>query len=254
MKKQLILLLAIILIPYVLAETIEQGQSQTIGGKEVTLISIQESKILVSVDGQKTIIGLNERKTINGIEIIVTEIFYSGELSKASIDTKLTYSCGDKVCSSYESSETCCSDCGCSGSQKCSENSCISPECLTDENCSDSNQLTEDYCSNYVCKHKEIGCSSNSECNDNNPDTDDVCSKGSCQNLPPICKTDEDCKDTNPCTIEKCINKDCQYEQIQDCEEKKEMKTEKQEIKVINEDSSQNFIKKFFNWIKNIFS
>ena len=250
MKFPIILFLSLILVPITLSLSLSQGQSETIENKVITVISIQESKILISVDGEKAILSLNEKETVNGIEIILTEIFYAEDSSSVSLDTKLTYSCGDKICNPSESSTTCCSDCGCSGSLKCSQNLCIAPECSIDLDCNDQNDLTDDSCSDYKCKHKEVKCEKNLECNDNNPETDDLCIKGSCQNLPPICSTDEDCSDQDPCTLNQCINKDCMSSQIPDCEKKEIKEVEKEMPKIEN----KSFIGKFFSWIKNIFS
>ena len=254
MKKLLILFL-IILIPLVYAESFTEGQSKIIEGKEVKIISIQESKILISVGEEKAILSLNEREIINGIEILLTEIVYIGdETSSASIDTKLTYSCGDNICSESESSETCCKDCGCSGSQKCSEdNICIVPECLLDNECNDLNDLTDDSCLDYICKHKEIKCEKDSECNDYDEETEDICIKSKCQNLPPVCRTDADCEDTNPCTLDQCIDKDCQYKQMENCAPPKETKEVKDEVIKFSEDSKQGLFSKLFSWIKNLF-
>jgi len=253
MKKLIIIFIALILIHSTLAITIEENQKETVEGREITLVSVQESKAVISVDGEKGILSLNERKIINGIEITLTDIFYSEDLALVSIDTKLTYSCGDGICSASESSENCCSDCGCTGSQECVENSCIIPECMLDEDCNDSNPLTQDSCSNYSCKFKEIKCSSNSECDDGDIDTEDSCYKGQCQNLPPICRTDKDCDDLNPCTLDQCINKDCQFKDIPNCNKEEKTETKTEEIIEFSQDSNNNFIQRFFSWIKNLF-
>ena len=262
MKKYLFLIIFILLLQTVIAEKLSQGESITIGGREIKIIAIQESKVIISVDDEKTILTQGQLKEISGIEITVTEIFSSQEISTVTFTAKLTYICGDNICNPRENSKNCCKDCKCEQNQVCSDNNCIIPECTSAKDCNDNNELTEDYCSDFKCNHREIKCKSNTDCNDNNPDTDDLCDKGRCKNIQNyICKTNEDCNDDNPCTTELCVNRDCQYKPIENCKEiKKEIISEKNisEQKTISQQTknlvtAKNFFKNIFNWFKNIF-
>lgn len=263
MKKSLIFLVILLFIPISFAETMKPSDTIDFNGREITLIGIQESKVLISVDGVKNIISLNQQEIINGVKINLVEIFDAGEFATADLNFELSYSCGDSQCDEFENQQNCCKDCGCSGTFKCVENSCITPECTQDSQCSDNNELTEDYCSDFKCKHRNIKCKSNSECNDNNPDTDDSCNKGKCQNfLNYVCKVNEDCEDDNPCTLDECINKDCKNTLKEDCEfkeiEESDKEEQQEEAKSNLEENVKEFrgnlLTKIVNWFKNLFS
>jgi len=260
--KKIFFLVFLLLLPIVSSLTLNQNQVYTYEERQIEILGIQASKILVSVDGQKDIVSLNQQKTINGIEITVTEIlFVDAEASTAAVDLSTSYICGDKTCDSFETYQSCCKDCGCGPktTDKCVENSCITPECSKDSDCNDNSELTEDKCEDYKCKHRKIKCENNSNCNDNNPDTDDLCDKGSCRNiLNYVCKVDLDCEDNNECTVDRCVNKDCINEKTEDCEvEVKEKVGEDTEVGTennVNEvKENKNFISRFFSWIFSFF-
>ncbi len=259
---KLLLILLLFLIPVALAETMQTSDEIDHNGRKITLVGIQESKVLIDVDGEKGIVELNKEKQINGVKILVTEIFDAGEFSTATITFSLAYACGDSQCDEFENQQNCCKDCGCSGTFKCVENSCIAPECTQDIQCNDSDELTEDYCSDFKCKHKNIKCKSDLDCNDNNTDTDDSCNKGKCLNLLNyVCKSNEDCEDDNPCTLDECINKDCKNTLKENCEFEEEKPTIVEETKSAEKGSLGENVKEFrmsllakiINWLKNLF-
>ncbi len=255
MKK--LFLIFLLLAPIIFAEEMEPLETITYEGREITLNAVQENKALISVDGEKNILSLNQQKTINGVKITLIEIFDAGEFGTANLNFELAYSCGNSECEEFETSQNCCKDCGCSGTLKCVENSCIIPECTLDAQCNDNNALTDDSCSDFKCKHRKIKCEKDLDCNDSNADTDDLCDKGNCKNiLNYVCKTDEDCIDDNPCTTDLCINKDCQNTLKEDCEfeepvleEETEENTAKEDVKELRE----NILTKIINWFKNLF-
>ena len=77
--------------------------------------------------------------------------------------------------------------------------------------CSDSNPSTIDSCSNAICIHDFVQCTTNSQCNDNNQYTQDSCinpgtTNSYCQNIPIACFNNNDCNDSNPQTNDVCIN------------------------------------------------
>jgi hypothetical protein len=260
MKRLYFFLILLILLQPLIAHELTQGQTKTIEDREITAISLKQSKAVMQVGTEKNIISLGQEKEINGVRIEIVDILYTGDDdSIVTFNTELTYSCGDLICDPSETPETCCQDCACSIGKQCTSNGCIQPQCFLDEDCNDSKELTKDTCENYKCKHKSIACDKDTQCNDNNPDTDDFCITGECQNLPPICTTDEDCLDDNPCTLDQCINRDCQYNSVQNCTTKKTETKEKPEspseetIIKMTRDSDPNFFQSFINWIKNLF-
>ncbi len=261
MKKYIIALILILFLQQALAIELKQGESTEFENRKITVISLQQSKAVIQVDEEKNIINLGQSEVIAGVKISISDILYTGdESSKLTLTAQLTYVCGDKICNPGETQENCCTDCKCSGSDRCTSAGCLLPQCFLNEDCNDNKELTKDSCEEYKCKHQKIKCENNRQCNDNNPDTDDFCSSGECQNLPPICKTDENCSDDNPCTLDQCINKDCQYKQIENCtppEKKKteEMKQEQKQEETIEftKEAEQNFFEKIIGWFKNLF-
>lgn len=247
MKKIIILLLFLLLLQSAYSVTLKKGESTNASSKEIKIIGIQESKIVVSVDGVNKILSVNEEKEINNVKVSLISIFYSDGDSTATIEVELSYSCGDKVCNPGERSEDCCSDCGCVNG-KCINNKCIVPQCERDSDCDDNNNLTEDSCVEYSCEHNKAKCKKDSDCDDGNIDTDDSCIKGKCKNIfNYICKTDSDCEDNDPCTINSCVNKDCKKEVIKDCKEVKEETKNEEEI------GKEGFFRRIINWFKGIF-
>tara|TARA_Y100000034_G_C6891217_1_gene410031 strand:- start:1662 stop:2432 length:771 start_codon:yes stop_codon:yes gene_type:complete len=255
MRKIIFLITFLFLIPIAFSatSTLQNGESSILNGREIKIVGIQESKVIVSVDGVKNIVSLDQERTINGVEILITEIFYAGELSTTTLDFNLGYSCGDNSCDVGETSENCCIDCGCTlSSEICNSKSvCIIPECSFDTDCNDYSELTEDYCSDSICKHRDIKCKEDLDCNDNDPDTDDTCFKRRCRNLLNyVCKTDIDCEDKNPCTTDLCIDKDCKNTLIADCDYEP---PEEEETTPNTTIEKKGFLIKFFSWLANIF-
>lgn len=240
-----------------LSTTLKPEESTKISGKEIKLVSLQETKAVISVDNEKFIFLIGQSREIKGMKITLTDIFYSGDDSLISFTTALTYTCGDKVCNADESQQICCEDCGCPTGEKCTGSGCLIPECLLDEDCKDSDKLTQDYCSEYKCKHKPIKCKSNSECDDSNLDTEDLCDNGKCKNIQNwVCKSDTDCQDSNPCTLDQCINKDCQSKIVPNCQDSQKKSQEQinnTQSEIIKASEKQGFIKRFINFIINIF-
>ena len=261
MKKYAIVLVLILLLQTSLAYELKKGESVEFENRKIIIVSLQQTKAVIQVDSEKNIINIGESEVIAGVKISIADILYTGdESSKITFTAQLTYICGDSICNTGETQENCCTDCKCSGSNRCTSSGCLLPQCFLDEDCNDSQELTKDKCEEYKCKHQKISCTNDNQCNDNNSDTDDFCSSGECQNLPPICKTDEDCADENPCTLDQCVNKDCQYKPISNCippEKKKaeEVKQEQQQEEAIEftKESDSNFFRKIINWIKNLF-
>ena len=261
MKKYAIAIILILLLQTSLAFELKQGELTEFENRKITVVSLQQSKAVIQVDDEKNIVNLGKPEVINGVEISIADILYTGdESSKITFTAKLTYICGDSVCNPGETQENCCTDCKCSGSNRCTSSGCLLPQCFLNEDCNDNKELTKDSCEEYKCKHQKIKCENDKQCNDNNQDTDDFCSSGECQNLPPICKTDEDCADENPCTLDQCINNDCQYKPIQNCtppEKKKTVgvKQEQQQEEAIEftKESNSNFFRKIISWFKNLF-
>ncbi len=258
MKKYVLALILILFLYPSLAYDLKQGESTEFENRKITVVSLQQSKAVIQVDNEKNIINLGASEVINGVRISVADILYTGDESSSIIfNAALTYTCGDSVCNPGETQQNCCSDCKCSGTDKCTESGCVSPQCFLDEDCNDSKELTKDTCENYKCGHQKIKCTKKEQCNDGNPDTDDFCTSGSCENLPPICKTDADCLDENPCTLDQCISKDCQYKPVENCTPQKESKEEKEEQESeeveISEESDLNFFEKIISWFKNLF-
>ncbi len=263
MKKYVIALILILFLQSVLAYELKQGESTEFESRKITVVALQQSKAVIQVDSEKRIVNLGNSEVISGVKISVAEILYTGdESSKITFNAALTYVCGDSVCNPGETQQNCCSDCKCSGSDRCISSGCILPQCFLDEDCNDNQDLTKDSCKDYKCQHQKIKCTKDEQCNDNKPDTDDFCSSGTCQNLPPICKTDEECADTNPCTLDQCINKDCKYTPIESCtlpetsekeiEDNKEER-ESEEKTTTSEEPKKNFFKRIVSWIKNLF-
>jgi len=262
---KILLLVFLFLIPISLAGIMEPLDTVFLNGREITLNAIQDTKVLISVDGEKNIVSLNQQKVINGVRITVEDIFDAGELSTADLSFELAYTCGDSQCSEFETSESCCVDCGCSGSYECVINKCIAPECKLDSQCNDNNPLTEDSCSDFKCKYKKIRCENDLDCNDNNTDTDDSCNRGKCINiLNYVCKIDEDCDDQNPCTTDICVNLDCLNTLQKGCEfevpkpqEKTILEEQQEEIKNNLEEDVRRFRKniliKIIAWLRELF-
>ncbi len=254
MKLLLFTIIFLVFLQTTFAVTLSQNGIEHYHGREIKIITLQETKAIISVDDEKAIFNVGDVKEINGVKIKVEEIFYSNELSTINLDLSLSYECGDKICSEFESYKNCCNDCGCEENKQCVDNECITPECFNNKDCDDQNDLTEDKCEDYKCKYKMIKCKQDSDCNDNNPDTDDFCTNGKCKNIQNyVCKSDIDCDDDNPCTLDLCINKDCQYNQIEDCKKETPKEEETKKAEEIINNVKEGFFRRLLSWIKNLF-
>jgi len=127
------------------------GESVIVDEKNITLIDIGTSTILVNVDGVMKIINENERKTVNGIEITVEDIFYNRvreergallSISKTTttttgfsgggrggpVTTSIILHCGNGICERNEDCKSCNLDCACSEDFTCKPDSKLADE------------------------------------------------------------------------------------------------------------------------------
>ena len=183
MKIIKILILVIILFSnLVLAEeTLQQGDSTTVGGRTFILVAVGETNnAIVSVDGVKGIVNLNQKKEINGVNVLLTSAVYMGEESiakfilesiseKEAASTPHVIVCGDNVCEGGEDKDNCCKDCGCKYGYGCENDKCVKAECMEDSTCY---KIQKDYCVldkcdsiSKKCTHKPItDCVVNDKC------------------------------------------------------------------------------------------
>jgi hypothetical protein len=268
MKIVVFLLLFVLFSSIAYAENVAVGQKVEIENREILIKSIGEDSIAVSVEGVKQAVKLNRAKDVNGIKILVTEIFYSGDMEgrSAVASFSLSYKCGDDKCSEYES-ENCCLDCGCKSGLVCGEdNKCFKAECSLSDDCGDNNALTVDTCVKNKCEHDAIECNDNKDCEDNTPDTIDECRRRKCYNsLEVQCKANEDCDDNDECTSDECKDNECFNTRIPNCNKSESPKGETNES-VKEVDRQENAIeldlikekpgafKRFFNWFLELFS
>jgi len=242
-KKIIITFCILVLLNFVLADTLSKGGQIEVGGKKVTIKGISKDAVVIDVDGVSKIVRANELETINGVKISVSEIFYSDiEGSQAEVTAESLYSCGDGNCNEGETSDNCCRDCGCKNELECNDNK---------------------------CREKPVNkCNSAAECDDNDSSTKDICtgSPKECKHIGgKICEKNEDCDDENECTKDECKNFDCFNTEIENCvSNNTKIGINKMDItnntnasgenieKIIEEKVS--FFKKIINFFKSFFS
>jgi hypothetical protein len=111
------------------------------------------------------------------------------------IDNKCQNVCGDGICASGETSATCCQDCGCPSEQKCVNNKC------------------QTYCGNGICETNENceSCPQDCKC-----PSGQRCEFGKCVTFcgNGVCDADESssncCKDCGCPAGQQCVNNVCQ--------------------------------------------
>jgi hypothetical protein len=228
-----------------------RGDSVSVYGRNITLLSVSYESLLVEIDGKKYIYSKDDLENNDGVEIAVDLIYEANKYRNLSVDLTVTvyYRCGNVNCEIGESSSNCCSDCNCSvSSYICFKNKCLNPKllkCSSDSECDDYNNCTMDLCgSSYIssssgtveCSNEEItGCISG-----------DGCCPGSCSytqdsdciqvsadsvqvnessigveiNISALdsgiekpCRNDSDCNDDNSSTHDRCdeFGKICYY-------------------------------------------
>ncbi len=235
-----------VLLYFVHAETFtfETGQVRDVSGYSVKLKNLKSDKAVVSVGNESAIFIIGEKKVISDVAITLVGITYIGKgEGSATLDVRVLYLCGDKICDKGESKITCCKDCGCQPGFDCIDNQCLAhvdDECASDKDCDDSDEKTLDLCT----KGRPRKCSHFSSV---------------------ICKQDIDCDDANPCTLDICTNNDCFNKKIENCVSGKEgetinvnieeNKTEKNLVvePILKSEEEVSFIKKILNFFKKLF-
>ena len=147
--------------------TLRQEQSSSVSGKTIELKLVTPSSVLIAVNGKTTDFSEGVEKEIEGLTIVVTEIFESGENSfvrlniaggtvTAEQDPDAPY-CGDNQCNNGETANSCCSDCACAKDFTCVNEICQLNECSRNVDCNDSDPCTDDYCTitEKRCLHSE---------------------------------------------------------------------------------------------------
>ncbi len=253
----IVLVIFLILIsPVISSETLRQGKTYEISGKQVIVENIKSDVIKVNVDGVKNIIYKGEQEEINGVNILVEDIFYVDEPEErtVSVAMSIAFYCGDGNCDTdhNETKENCCKDCGCNQGYTCQDGVCKTEAQIKKEQEEEEEKSMDK-------------CSSNADCNDNDPLTEDICKSTpgkpkKCMNIPPVCKTDIECDDQDSCTIDKCVNNDCVSTEVPDyenCLQKQEIQEKQQETVPETENQSEETteeVEEFVEKEKNIFS
>jgi hypothetical protein len=226
--------LLIALLPNAMAETVtlKAGGSKLVFGKNISLISVYSDLLIVNVDGvqeeidvfvvqNETAIRFSSRTVkVSGINITVNDVFEGQRTAELIVEANFV--CGDKICSSAETSTICCKDCNCSSGYSCIDNQCIESRlnlCNATSDCNDSNQCTIDSCEGIPrnCSNIEIiTCTDNDNCcpakcyYENDSDCPRNKTKFECFSA-------RDCIDADACTIDYCDSGKCMHEKKEGC-------------------------------------
>ncbi len=252
----------LLLVPFVLAETLHTDEKITISGKVLILDKIGMGMIVVEVDGEKAIIDLDQTKIVNDLQITVTEVFYVDEIESRYASFTAEYvgggegdsddggsgDCGNDDCEDDEDESNCCLDCGCKVGYSCVSNSCKKNECEEDSECRDTDFCTLDKCTG---KPKKCTRTKITECVVN-----DKCCPGSC-----YWPDDPDCSEDK---VKSGSVKNESNKENESSEENEELEGNDSEVEdnksETKDDSLEGtngegvgFFKKIVNWFKNLF-
>ena len=189
MKKLiLVALFTLILLSIVIAEefTLNKGETKSIDGKQIKLITATEARAVIEVNGIKKILVEGSTETVEGLELILISVMhFDDELQQATIQTNVIGSssvdipvtCGDDICETKERG-SCCIDCSCEESSSCNEetNQCIRDQCNSYTECNDNDPCTKDRCKGTPkeCRHDTItGCGESKDTTNNEKTTND---------------------------------------------------------------------------------
>ncbi|MBM4401112.1 MAG: hypothetical protein FJ045_04090, partial [Crenarchaeota archaeon] len=155
MRRYTLIILLIIFASAIYAETktaekLNIGSQETVSGKTLTILgAAADGSVKVDVDGKKGVVIYGDyAREINGMRLLITNYTYIDEtFVHITMEITVEASCGDGVCDTNlsESSESCCTDCGCT-TGTCINNICKIAECEEDNDCDDDNKCTTDTC------------------------------------------------------------------------------------------------------------
>ncbi len=226
--------LLIALLPNAMAETVtlKAGGSKVVFGKNISLVAAYSEFVTVNVDGMQkdidvfvvqneTSIGFSSRTVkVSGINITVSDIFEGQQTAELIVEANFV--CGDKICSSAETSAICCKDCNCSSGYSCTDNQCIESilnQCSSSAECNDNNICTIDLCEGIPrkCYNTEIVlCADNDDCCPAKCyyENDSDCPRNKTKLE---CFSARDCIDADACTIDYCDSGKCMHEKKDGC-------------------------------------